>query len=178
MFNRANKESLKKEFEGKIITHMDSLYNTALSMTNSRQDAEDLVQEAALRAYRFYDTFDPDTNFKAWLFTILRNVFINRYRKKVREPLNEPLDEADGFVMFTSASIPQEGRWDEAVKDALSKLTEEHRTVLVLFYLEEFSYREIAQVLNCPEGTVMSRLYGARLSLKRHLSNLMKKGEI
>ncbi len=156
---------------------VDSLYNTAYRMTRNSQDAEDLVQETYLKAYRYYDKFQEGTNFKAWLFRILKNSFINNYRKAQKRPtesdfadIEESLesrltDEATGRVKSPEESL-LEDVLDEDVQRALDSLSEDYRMAVVLADLEGFSYKEIAEVLEVPLGTVMSRLYRGRKLLE------------
>lgn len=174
MFNWAKGNKLKKEFEEKILEHIDSLYNLALRMTQNKHDAEDLVQEAVLRAYRFFHKFEEGTNFKAWIMTVLRNVFINEYRKRMKEPQKIEFEEVENFVSLPEISGAQEEIFSETIKPSIDKLPEELRTTIMLFYAEEFSYKEIAKVMDVPVGTVMSRLYTARQILKGHLARSTK----
>lgn len=175
MFNRLMREDLKKEFEERILEHIDHLYNAALTMTHNRQDAEDLVQETTLKSYRFFHRFKPGTNFKAWIFTILRNTYINYYRKKAKEPLRVEFDDAENFISLKELSGFQEEVFSESVKTSIDSLSEELRITLILFYVEGFSYKEISKILNVPSGTVMSRLYTARQFLKKQLSESINK---
>lgn len=169
MFNWVSNKRRKKEFEEQIIEHLDSLYNAAMRMTQNRQDAEDLVQETSLRAYRFFHKFKAGTNFKAWTLTILRNIYINAYRKKAKEPAKVQFEEVENFISLPEVTGGQEEIFSETIKDSIAKLPEELRTILTLFYLEDFSYKEIARIMDVPTGTVMSRLYRARQILKKQL---------
>lgn len=171
MFNWAKNRELKKEFEEKILENIDSLYTIARGMTKDRHNAEDLVQEAALRAYRFFHTFSKGTNFKAWIITILRNIYFNEYRKKTKEPAMVEFEKVENFISLPTISGVQEEIFSETMKASIDKLSEELRTTLTLFYVEDFSYREIAGIMDVPVGTVMSRLYTARQILKRQLSS-------
>ncbi len=162
MFSILSRRDDKKVFEKALMEHMDALYHSALCMTNNRHDAEDLVQETALKSCRFFHKFKPDTNFKAWIMAILRNTYINRYRKKAREPLTVEIEDEDGYVPFEEISKHTEGMETECVTAALRELSEELRTTLTLFYVEEFSYKEIARIMQCPAGTVMSRISRGR----------------
>lgn len=177
MFGWVQNKRRKREFEEKILEHIDSLYNAALYMTRNQQDAEDLVQEVALRAYRNFDKFRQGTNFKAWIMTILRNLYINQYRKKAKEPLKVEFEEVENFISVPEISGAQEEIFSETVKYSIDKLPEELRTTLTLFFVEEFSYKEIAAIMDVPIGTVMSRLYTARQFLKKQLSDYAKKEE-
>ena len=157
---------------------LDSLYNTAYRMARNAEDAEDLVQEAYLKAYKYYDKFQEGTNFKAWLFKILKNTFINRYRKQQQQPLHAAFDDIeDAFESQLLADprvspIPNpeeellESVLDEHVQKALAELPDDYRMVVLLADLEDFSYKEIADILEIPVGTVMSRLYRGRRMLE------------
>lgn len=175
MLNWARDDRLKREFEENLLEHIDSLYNVAIGMAQNRQDAEDLVQEATLRAYRFYHKFKRGTNFKAWIITILRNIYINEYRKRTKEPEKVEFEEVKDFISSPQISGAQEEIFGEAIKALIAKLPEELKTTLTLFYVEGFSYKEIARVMNVPIGTVMSRLYTARQMLKKGLSTHAKR---
>lgn len=169
LFKWGQNQSLKKEFEDKILEHIDSLYNIAFGMTWNKEDAEDIVQEASLRAYRNFNRFKQGTNFKAWIITILRNIYINRYRKKIREPEKVEYELVENFISLPEVSSVDEENFSEAINSSINKLPEELKTTITLFYLEGFSYKEIAKMMDVPIGTVMSRLYTARQMLKRQL---------
>lgn len=158
-----------EEFQERLLEHIDSIYNYALCLTQNRYNAEDLVQDTALRAYRFFRRFRAGTNFKAWIMTILRNIYINEYRKRIKEPRKVDLGEVEDFIGLPETFNTQEGFISEAVRDLINKLSEELRIALILFYTEGFSYKEIARIMDVPVGTVMSRLYTARQVLKRQL---------
>ncbi len=172
----------KGEFEEVALPHIDSLYNLALNLTRNRKDAEDLVQETYLRAYRFFDSYKTGTRIRAWLFRILRNTFINRYRaSKVRpEQVDFEKVEAVYETLATEAAerrnpqlSPEDrvmhGVLDATVQDALDELPEEYRLVVLLAFVEDLSYREIAETLSIPVGTVMSRLHRGRKLLQTAL---------
>ncbi|HET7700556.1 MAG TPA: sigma-70 family RNA polymerase sigma factor [Candidatus Limnocylindria bacterium] len=171
-------------FETEALSFIDALYRTALRMTRSEADAQDLVQETYIRALRFRDQFTPGTNLKAWLFRILTNAFINTYRRRKTQPEFTELDDVDEFSLYrrmsevraasSSADPEQEfldGIVDVEVKDALEELPEKFRSV-VLLDVEGFSYKEIAEMLEIPIGTVMSRLHRGRKFLQRRLLDL------
>lgn len=175
MFNYARNKRRKREFEEKVLEHIDSLYNTALYLTRNQQDAEDLVQEASLRAYRFFHKFKEGTNFKAWTMTILRNIYINDYRRRQKEPKKIDFEEVENFISLPEISGAQEEIFSENIKSSIDELPEELRSTVMLFYAEGFSYKEIARIMDVPVGTVMSRLYTARQILKRQLSAYNRK---
>src|SRR5262245_34513868 len=168
---------IRADFEKEAIPHLAALYGAALRMTRDPKDAEDLVQETLLRAYRFFDTFEAGTNCKAWLFRILTNVFRNRYRERERE--QEILDEVESsdanLGQFVAAG-PHDtetallGRMVSAdVEKALATVPAEFRLAVVLADLEDFTYKEIADIMECPAGTVMSRLFRGRKILQKLL---------
>jgi RNA polymerase sigma-70 factor (ECF subfamily) len=175
VFGFAPGEKIKKEFEEKILETIDALYNLARQLTGNRQDAEDLVQETAMRAYRYFPRFERGTNFKAWIMTILRNLYINEYRKKLKEPKRVEFEEVENFISLPEISGVQEEIFSEIIRNAIDKLPEELRIVITLFYVEGFAYKEIAKITEVPLGTVMSRLYTARQILKRQLSKSIVK---
>jgi len=175
-----NKPAQREDFERDAMQYVDGLYGAALRLTRSPSDAEDLVQDTLLRAYRFYDRFEAGTNLKAWLFRIQTNTFINRYRRKVRE--REILEGVDGRpvgegVMSRAAmralsqplAAAERGILAREIQKALDTLPEEHRMVVLLADVEELSYKEIAEIAGCPIGTVMSRLHRARKAMQTHL---------
>jgi len=172
------------EFEAEALRHLDALYRTALRMTRSEADAEDLVQETYIRAFRFKDQFTLGTNMKAWLFRILTNTFINTYRRRKTQPEFTELEGVDEFSLYkrmsdlktsSGARNPEteflDGLVDSEVKDALGDLPEKFRQV-VLLDVEGFSYKEIAEMLDIPIGTVMSRLHRGRKFLQKRLLDL------
>ncbi|MEY2397378.1 MAG: polymerase sigma-70 factor, subfamily [Actinomycetota bacterium] len=161
---------------------MPALYGAAMRMTRNAADAEDLVQEAYLRAYRGYGNFDAGTNLKAWLFRILTNTFINSYRAKQRRPETVDLEEGEDFFLFnrvggleaaaanrTTEDSVLERITDSEVKDAVESLPENFRIPVLLADVEGFSYKEIAEIMDVPIGTVMSRLHRGRRALQKAL---------
>jgi RNA polymerase sigma-70 factor (ECF subfamily) len=177
---RPKRDPIRDEFDAEVLPHLDALYANALRLTHARADAEDLVQETVLRAFRFYDRFERGTNVKAWLLRIQYNTFVNRYRRSTREreikdsmviePTGEDIVSREALRSLTdptgSALRPLISREIDA---ALSALPEDQRLVVVLADIEELSYKEIAGVLGCPIGTVMSRLHRARRALRKLL---------
>ncbi len=169
------------EFERLALDHLDGLYAAALRLTRNERDAEDLVQDALLRAYRFFDRFERGTNIKAWLFKILTNTFINRYRRSVKERsiVDGPEQESVQEQVISREASDQAAdpeRWffdrllSEDVLRAVDALPIDFRMVVILADLQEFSYREIAEIVDVPVGTVMSRLYRGRRLLQRALA--------
>ncbi len=179
MFIRPKKK--RTEFEALALVHLDALYGAAHRLTRNPRDAEDLVQETILRAYRFWDSFQRDSNCKAWLFKILTNTFINSYQKQKRgrEVLGAAMAEqeaTDGVLFHQRAESqrdPEELLLKHTVSEdvvrALASLPPEFRLAVVLCDIEGFSYKEIAEIMECPVGTVMSRLYRGRKLLKHSL---------
>lgn len=165
--------SARAEFDREVLAHRGELLGTALRMAGSRAEAEDLVQEAVLRAWTFWERFQPGTNGRAWMHRILVNTFINGYRRRRREReiLGEiRLGERHEGWEKDRRPIPGEGLGDE-VSAALSTLPHEFRQVLVLVDLDERSYKDAARTLGCPIGTIMSRLHRARRAMKEQLSD-------
>ena len=171
----------QERLEAEALTHLDALYRTALRLSRNAQDAEDLVQETYLNAFRSLDRFEEGTNLRAWLFRILNNAFISQYRRRKRRPSSSIEDVTeyylyDHLVEGGAAPRPENPEQevldkigDEGVLRALEDLPVEFRQVELLADVEGFSYREIADILNIPIGTVMSRLYRARRRLQKVL---------
>src|SRR5579875_1901964 len=170
-------------FEDQAMEYMGSLYSAALRMTRNPSDAEDLVQETYLKAYRAFGSFQEGTNLKAWLFRILTNTFINSYRARRRRPEESELDDVEDLYLYRrlggleaasagrSAEEEVLDHFTEAeVKAAVEALPEQFRLAVLLSDVEGFSYKEIAEILDVPIGTVMSRLHRGRKALQRALS--------
>ncbi len=177
MWGSKEKEEQKSEFQESLLAVMDSMYNFGYRLTYNREDANDLVQEAALRGYRFYHQFEKGTNFKGWILTILRNTFINQYRKKVKEPVKVDYDILENMIGVPETRGFEEEIFGESLQESVDQLPEEMRTAIVLFYVEGLSYKEIAKVMGCPIGTVMSRLHMARQLLKKKLTEVVEHGK-
>ena len=164
-----------REFEEVALVHLDALYQTALRLTGSRAEADDVVQETFLRAFRSFDRFNPGTNCRAWLFTILRNAFLNRIRGSGREVLTADVDrhEPERASAVGGVPSPEETFFQTVlhgdVDRALKELPLLFREAVVLCDLEGLTYREVAEVLGCPLGTVMSRLSRGRRLLRATL---------
>jgi RNA polymerase sigma-70 factor (ECF subfamily) len=173
--------AVQATFVDDAMEYMDSLYAAARRMTRNEADAEDLLQETYLRAYRGYEGFKAGTNLRAWLFRILTNAYINRYRAKQRRPDEVELDEVEELYLFRRVPELVAGRGRSAedelmdwfteaeVRDALQALPDQFLPVVILADVEGFSYKEIADMLEIPIGTVMSRLHRGRRALQRRL---------
>ena len=179
-------EQKRRAFEKIAFVHMDALYNTALRMTQNPLDAEDLVQDVYLRAFRFFDKFEEGTNFKAWIFKILTNTYINRYRQKLRQPQRQDFSKVESthddtgtsrdekFVTHYDESLYRD-LFEDDIREALDKLSFDFRAVVLLCDIEGFSYKEIAGIIGKPIGTVMSRLSRARQQLQVHLAEFARR---
>ena len=172
----------REEFERVALPHINAMFNLALKLTRNRKDAEDLVQETYLRAYRFFNSYESGTQIKAWLFRILRNTFVNRYRAAKIRPEEVDFDKIEStyeqiveesFLSDHRAATPEkevmDGVLDAEIQEALEALPDEYRPVVVMALMEDMSYREIAGVLSIPLGTVMSRLHRGRKMLQAAL---------
>ncbi len=179
-----NQESNLKEFEASALEHIDSLFNFGMRMTGNREAAEDLVQETYLKVHRFSHTFKDGSNLKAWLFKILRNTFINTFRKKIKEPKSVHYDEVEDFYLFNKIKTnKKEGDYvsgessdvyeflEDEVKNAVNGLPLAFREVVLYSDIEDLSYGEISEIVGCPIGTVKSRLFRARKLLQKSLWN-------
>jgi RNA polymerase sigma-70 factor (ECF subfamily) len=167
-----------RRFEAEALPHLDALFNTALRMTRNRSDAEDLVQDTVLKAYRAFDQYRPGTNCKAWLFRILVNTGINVWARRSRRPAEVDFEVVEPLLAGRDDAFQAPERddlrrfaelLDDDVKAALDQVPESFRLVLLLAAVEEFQYKEIAVMLDIPIGTVMSRLYRARKLLQSSL---------
>ena len=169
-----DQKQLYAEFEKEAVPHMDALFNFALRMTGDSDEADDLVQETYLKAFRFFDKFEKGTNCKAWLFRIMKNTFINSYRKSSKEPDKIDYEDVENFYenikpsSTDSAHLEKEmydNLLDDELSNAIASLPEDFRTVIILCDIEGFSYDEIADFVDVPVGTVRSRLHRARKML-------------
>lgn len=177
-----SKGAATEDFEAGVLAQLDSLYRTALRMTNNPQEAEDLVQETMLKAFRFAHTYQPGTNLRAWLFRILNTSAINRYRKQASHPTPTSLPEGEEFYLYNqirdlSGQELSQGAEDEVLSQyldedvykALNDLPLNFRMAVILADIEGLSYKEIAEALQIPIGTVMSRISRARRQLQKSL---------
>jgi RNA polymerase sigma factor (sigma-70 family) len=180
-YSEQEKQSI---FNQEFMPHINSMYNFAYRLTLDSDDAKDLLQDTYMKAFRFIDSFQQGTNAKAWLFRILKNSFINDYRKKSKEPSKVDYQEVETF--YNSEDVDRQITPDlrvEALQDmigdeisvALNSLDVDFRTVIILCDLEGFKYEEMAKILDIPIGTVRSRLHRARNLLKEKLSEYAKK---
>ncbi|MFA6470087.1 MAG: sigma-70 family RNA polymerase sigma factor [Bacteroidota bacterium] len=176
--NAPNRSALDTLYHKEMIPHMNLLYNYALRLTNNEDDAKDIIQDTYLKAYRFIDKYQHDTNAKAWLFRILKNSFINNYRKSSRTPEQVEYNEVEEFVdLMKDETAPatdmRKDIYDNMLGDdvvrVLESLNEEFRTIIILSDLEELTYEEIAEILEIPLGTVRSRLHRARKVMQEKL---------
>jgi RNA polymerase sigma-70 factor (ECF subfamily) len=174
-------EDDKRRFEDEALPLLDSLYAGALRMTRNPADAEDLVQDTMVRAYRAFNRFEPGTNLKAWLFRIMTNAYINTYRKKQREPQKISQDDVEEFDLYqelknrdpnyeaTPETLVLDSLVDSDIIKAIDELPDQFRMAVVLSDVEGFSYAEMAEIMDVPMGTVMSRLHRGRKALQKRL---------
>lgn len=174
----------QKDFDDEIIPHMDALYNFALRLTTDPNDAEDLVQDTIVKAYRFFSSYEKGTNAKAWMFRILKNSFINNYRKTSKKPSQVDYDEVSSYYESIRAERTETSdlenlmfreMMDDDLSIALKRLPEDFRTVVLLCDVEGYTYEEIANMLDVPIGTIRSRLHRGRNLLKTELLEYAKK---
>jgi RNA polymerase sigma-70 factor (ECF subfamily) len=172
----------RARFEEIALPHMQALYSAALRLTRNRQDAEDLVQETFLRAFRGFDGFEEGTNVRAWLYKILTNTYINAYRANRRRPDTTDVEEVEELYLYRRLGADQaqvdrsaedellEQITDDEVKQAIEALPEQFRIAVLLADVEGFSYKEIAEITGVPVGTVMSRIHRGRKALQKALA--------
>jgi RNA polymerase sigma-70 factor (ECF subfamily) len=188
-------------FEREALPHLSALYNLAYHLTHNQTQAQDLVQDAVLRAYRFFHLYQPGTNCKAWLFKILRNTFINEYRRRKRQPQQLSVDELEGNVatnrketalggpgdgagkaesrqLLRQGKSNQLGFLGDEITQALSELPDEFRVAVMLSDLEELSYKDIAEIMDTPVGTVRSRISRGRGMLRDKLYEFARRAGI
>lgn len=175
-------DSLVGRFESEALPFLDQLYGAAMRLTRNPQDAEDLVQETYAKAFAAFHQYRPGTNLKAWLYRILNNTFISNYRKTQRRPKQSDAAEVEDWQEFEAASHQSTGLVsaeaeaienlpDSEIKEALAKLPEDRRLAVYLADVEGFSYQEIAEIMDTPIGTVMSRLHRGRRQLRDLLAD-------
>ena len=183
LFSR-NTRKKQKEFEEEAIPQMDVLYNFALRTTGNEDDARDLLQETYLKAYRFWDKYERGTNIRAWLFRIMKNSYINRYRKETKEPDTVDYENVENFYNSIRAESTDPNDLQEKlfgnllgdeVSKALASLPDDFRTVVILCDIEGMMYEEIAEFLDIPVGTVRSRLHRGRKLLQQQLFGYARK---
>jgi RNA polymerase sigma-70 factor (ECF subfamily) len=182
--SKISPEQAQAIFQQEFFPHMHAMYNFALKLTNDEDEAQDLVQDTCMKAYRFIHSFEPGTYAKAWLFRILKNNFINDYRKKSRGPAKVEFEWVEQSITGDEESEPafqadlQAETVNEMLGDeitaAIQALPVDFRMIIILCDLEEFSYEEMARILNIPIGTVRSRLHRARALLKDSLATYAK----
>jgi RNA polymerase sigma-70 factor (ECF subfamily) len=170
----------RAEFEALVSPWLDALYASAVRLTRNERNAEDLVQDTVMRAWRFFDKFQKGTNFRAWLFKILTNTFINSYRRNTREKsLQDESERQSVEARFFSSDVTEQAQnpeeyllervMSEDVLKAIDALSIDFRMVVILADIQEFTYKEIAEILDVPVGTVMSRLFRGRKQLQKTL---------
>lgn len=179
--------STRENFSADVMQYAPQLFSTAVRMTRNRADAEDLVQETFLKAWRSFDSFQEGTNLRAWLFRIMTNTYINKYNAKMRRPSETELDEVEELFLFRRMGAFDQSKLsasaedqllelftDDEVKNALEELPESFRLPVLLSDVDGFSYKEISEMLDVPIGTVMSRLHRGRKTVQKRLYEYAK----
>jgi len=177
----------RETFSVDAMQYAPQLFSTALRMTRNRADAEDLMQETYTKAWRAFDSYQQGTNLRAWLFRILTNTYINKYNSQMRKPIETELDEVEELYLFKRLGAFDQSQLsqsaedqmlemftDDEVKNAIEELPETFRIPLLMSDVEGFSYREIAEILDVPIGTVMSRLHRGRKAMQKMLYEYAK----
>jgi len=170
----------RQRFEAEVLPHLDAMHRTAIRLTRSAADADDLVQDSVIKAYRFFDSYEQGTNVRAWLLKILTNLFFSRHRRSTLENNVSAMGAvdpvADGWMSAASMAptrdperLVERPLLEASVGKVLDELPEDFRTVLVLVDIEGLTYREVADAMGCPIGTVMSRLHRARKAVALRL---------
>lgn len=176
-------DELSRRFEAEALPLLDQLYGGALKMTRNAADAEDLLQETYMKAFQHFDRFTPGTNLKAWLYRIMTNAYINSYRRKKRRPVQTSAEEVTDHQLYTTSSHDSTGLEsaevealkklpDQRITDALNALSEDYRMVVYYADVEGLAYKEIAEIMGTPLGTVMSRLHRGRKQLRELLKEV------
>ena len=169
-----------------LMEHLDALYTTAYRLVKNKETAEDLVQDTCLKAVKYFDKLRSKEKSKQWLFKILMNTFINKYRKKIKEPPILELDLSESIQAYASRNSEHkldpeklllERDFNNKIKEALDKLHVDMRSVVLLSDVEGFTYQEMSEILNCPAGTIASRLFRARSFLRESLLKYVDKSE-
>ena len=178
-------QDLKNRFTEEAMPLLDQLYGGALRMTRNPQDAEDLVQETYLKAYKAFDRFTPGTNLKAWLYRIMTNTYINSYRKQKRRPQESSAEDLTDSQLYTTSAHDSTGLEsaevealkampDTKITQAMAELPEDYRMVVYYADVEQLAYKEIAEIMDTPLGTVMSRLHRGRKLLRKALKDVAR----
>ncbi len=184
MTDKEFKKAKDKEYEKEFLPHIDAVYNFAYRLTFDEEEANDLVQETYMKAYRFFDSYEKGTKAKAWLFRILKNSFINIYRKKSKQPSKVDYSEVEDYYNSDNTQLEHtvdlrqetvQNMMGDEITNALNSLAVDFRSIIILCDLEGFTYEELSKILDIPIGTVRSRLHRARNLLKVKLQEYAKK---